>query len=417
MPVDLPDTSTNEQTPSPPKLIVWLSALVVAVTVNLTWTLLSWPKDESTTSVWFWSRLLVFPIVGWGAAFGLRLFYYDEEMSRLAAEKDTLEGYRAKAVEFAQEPLAVLGSSYLTAIDAGSEGVASAIAQKTRMLKSTIAHSGEKPLRHTSLSLYDDASASDRYRSAFVQLLAGIKESLDELPVDVPFEIYLQLPAEIDRAQMVQTWKACWHDCGYSNASVQLLESETGLMALDAWLDVNGGPGLERFALFVAVQLHDAPPENSAEAAAALLFGWAPLAERRGLKPIVLLHRPVQSENIDFIKSLPKALLWGRTIVTQLNDVWQAGLTSEDKTAFLKKSGELGLQASKTEDFAGIHDIDRALGNPGTAAAWLSIALASEHAWRTIEPQLVLARENSLWLAVVQPLVNGYQTECINEGA
>jgi hypothetical protein len=285
------------------------------------------------------------------------------------------------------------------------------------MLKSTTARPGEKPLRHTSLSLYDDASASDRYRSAFVQLLAGIKESLDELPVDVPFDIRLQLPANTDEAQMVPIWKACWHNCGYSDASVQLLEPETGLMALDAWLDVNGGPVLERFTLFIAVQLHDESPENSAEAATALLLAWAPLAERRGLKPIALLHRPVQSEAIDFITSLPKALQWGRTMATQVNDVWQGGLTSEDKAAFLKKSGGLGLQASKTKDFAGIHDIDRALGNPGTAAAWLSVALASEHAWRTIEPQLVLARENLLRLAVVQPVANDHQMESSNEGA
>ncbi len=64
-------------------------------------------------------------------------------------------------------------------------------------------------------------------------------------------------------------------------------------MALDAWLDETGGPALERFRLFVAVQLHETPPQNSAEAAVALLLGWAPLAERLELPAIATLHRPV----------------------------------------------------------------------------------------------------------------------------
>jgi hypothetical protein len=413
MPVELPVIAAEVRAPSPPKIIVWLGILVIAVLANIAWTLLSWPKDESTTSVWFWSRLLLFPVVGWCAVFGLRLFYHDEEMSRLAAETDTHESDRAKAIEFAQEPLAVMGVSYLTAIKAGSEGVASAIAQKTRALKSTTPRSGTKPLRHTSLSFSEEPGMPDRYRSVFVQLLANIKEPLDDLPVDVPFAIHLQLPKDADRMQMVAIWKACWLTCGYRDASVQLLDSEAGLMALDSWLDISGGPALEKFMLFVSAQLHDESPENSAEAAAAVLLGWAPLAERRGMKPITLLHRPVESEMVDLMTSLPKALQWGQATATQVDHVWQAGLTGEDKTAFLKKSGDLGLQASKTEDFAGIHDIDRAIGNPGTAAGWLSVVLACEHAWRTAEPQLVFARENSLRLAVVQPLANEHQMENI----
>jgi hypothetical protein len=131
------------------------------------------------------------------------------------------------------------------------------------------------------------------------------------------------------------------------------------------------------------------------------------------LKPVTLLHRPVQSDTTDFITSLPKALVWGQTSGMQVNQVWQTGLTGQDKAAFLKNSAALELQASKTEDFAGIHDIDLALGNPGAAGAWLAVALAIERAWRTAEPQLVLTRENALRLAVVQPIAYEHDMEII----
>jgi hypothetical protein len=416
MPVDLPMTITDQQAPSPPKALVWLGAFVVVMVASVVSTLLTWPKDEPTTSVWFWMRLLVLPAIGWCAAFGLRLFYYDEEMTRLAAEQETRERDRAEATEFAQEPLAVLGASYLTAMDAGSEGVASAIAEKTRVLKSSVPRSGEEPVRHTALVLNEDEGGAGRYRPLFVQLLGQINESLDSLPVDVPFAVRLQVPADTEPSQVLKTWEACWQQCGYRDTSTLLLGPEQGLMALDEWLDIKGGTALENFTLFVAAQLYDEPSENSAEAGVALLLGWAPLAERRGLKPIALLHRPVQSETTDFMNSLPTALLWGRTSGTQVNEVWQTGLTGQHKAAFLKDSADLELQASKKEDFAGIHDIDRALGNPGAAGAWLAVALAIERAWRSTEPQLVLAAENALRLAVVQSIADEHDMEIINEG-
>ncbi|OXC72190.1 hypothetical protein [Caballeronia sordidicola] len=416
MPVELPEITAGQRRPSPPKAIVWLGVFVIVMLANIVWILVTWPKDEPTMSVWFWMRLLVFPAIGWSVAFGLRLFYYEEEMTRLAAKKETRERDRAEATEFAQEPLAVLGLSFLTAMNAGGDGVASAIAQKKRALESCMPRSGEDAVRHTALALNDDEGTLERYLSLFLQLTGQIKETLDTLPADVPFSIRLQVPEDPERAHVLKTWETCWQQCGYRDAPTSLLDPQQGLMALDGWLDVKGGTTLEKFTLYVAAQLHDEPPENSAEAGVALLLGWAPLAERRGLKPIALLHRPVQSETTDFRTSLPKALLWGRTSSMRVSDVWQAGLTGGDKSAFLKDSADLGLKASKTEDFAGIQDIDRALGNPGAAAAWLSVVLAIERAWRTTEPQLVLARETNLRLAVVQPIADEHDMEVINEG-
>lgn len=107
------------------------------------------------------------------------------------------------------------------------------------------------------------------------------------------------------------------------------------MMDLDAWLDVSGGSSLERFALVVAVQLRDAPIESSAEAAVAILLGWAPLAERSGVASRASLHRPVEI-TADFNQAISKALLWGDVEAAELADVWQAGISGADRSALLQ---------------------------------------------------------------------------------
>lgn len=182
-------------------------------------------------------------------------------------------------------------------------------------------------------------------------------------------------------------------------------------MALDAWLDIKGGPALEKFTLFVSVQLHDRPSENSAEAAVALLLGWAPLAERRGLKPLAMLHRPVEADETALNVAIQKVLLWGKATAVQINDLWQVGLERKDKPALINSASDLSLGVLQADNFAGIHDIDLALGYPGVAAGWLATALAIEHALQTDGPQLISWRERSLRLAIAQPITPADETE------
>jgi hypothetical protein len=174
-------------------------------------------------------------------------------------------------------------------------------------------------------------------------------------------------------------------------------------MALDGWLDIRGGPELEKFTLFVSVQLHHKPPPNSAEAAVALLLGWAPLAERRGFKPLALLHRPVEVDAMVLSAAVPLALLWGKAEASQLNDLWQAGLKGKDKSALVQAASDLSLGISQSDELSGIHDIDVAMGDPGVAAGWLALVLAVEHAAMTGKPQLMATREGALRLAITQP--------------
>ena len=406
MPVQLPALPSPARWPSPPKPIVWLALFVVFMLAGAALTLLTWPKNESTSSPWFWTRLLAFPALAWCTALGLRLFYYDEETARLRAEEATLEADRLRAIEFAREPLAVLGSAYACAL--GGYGVASAIAtEKECALCARAPRPGAKAIRHTALSLTMDEANPCRYRSLFLLLLGELNDVLSGLPKGIPFEVRLQLPSDANSEALLETWRHCWEQLGYPQTPASLLDVQQGLMAIDEWLDVKGGPALEKLTLFVAAQLHADPPENSAEVGVALLCGWAPLLERLRLRPAALLHRPVESDVADLSEAVLASLLWGALSAAELKHVWQAGLSGHDKPSLLRVASELGPglggDGGKVGDFSGIHDIDGALGKSGAAAGWLAAALATEHAWQSGEPQLIAIREHAFSLAVVRP--------------
>jgi len=402
MPVELPVSDLQEAAPEPPRAIVWLVLFVVCLVAGMVDTVLTWPKTEPTGSTWFWTRGLILPTVAWGIAFIFRSFYYDDERNRLLAEDDALQKDRAVALQFASEPLAVLGCAYLSGL--GSSGVASQIAHEKKALNAQQSSSSDETIRHTALALFDDQTALGRYRSCFLELLDRIANDVAAVPRNVPLSVRLHFAEQADGDALLGMWQACWREYELRPAKAVRLRPEQGLMALDEWLDIRGGPSLEKFILFVSVQLHDtSPKKNSAEAAVALMLGWAALAGRRGIKPLALLNRPVEAESTLLNDAIPTALLWGETSASDISDLWQAGLEKLDKPALIQSTSDLALGISRTEDLSGIHDIDKALGNPGVAAGWLATALAIEHVTQSGKPQLIAWRERSLRLAVAQP--------------
>jgi hypothetical protein len=404
MPVELPVAKSRSGVPKPPRAIVWLALFVICMLAGVVGTLLTWPKTEPTGSPWFWMRLLVFPALAWCLGFGLRSHYYQEEMERLLAEDDTLEMDRVTALRFATEPLAVLGGAYLCAL--GSAAAAGKIAQGSSALIAMTPHSGGKAIRHTALTVAEDPKVPGRYRACFLALLDLIAVEVATIPNAVPLAVRVQLPRDAaDQELVLETWQTCWLERKLRRVQATLLPAQKGVMALDEWLDIRGGPALEKFTLFVSVQLHDKPAENSAEAAVALLLGWAPLAERHGVKALATLHRPIEAGLGTLIDSIHTGLLWGGVIASKVDDLWQAALEAPDKPDLINSASDISLGVSKTHRLSGIHDVDIALGHAGAAAGWLAVSLAIEHASHTGKPQLIAWREGSLRFAVVQAAV------------
>ncbi|WP_246184168.1 hypothetical protein [Paraburkholderia bonniea] len=362
-------------------------------------TLLIWPKTTPTGSAWFWICLLVFPGLAWCVAFGLRLHYYDDETARLQAEAETREQDRAETIRFASEPLAVLSSVYLCAL---GPGAAYGMTQQAMTLNTQKPLSGGHSIRHTALAFLG-ADVRERYSDCFIKLLSQMHASLETIPQHVPLDVQLQISADKHQSTLLALWQICWQTFGYRPAPATLLSPTTGLMSVDTWLDIQGGPALEKFTLIVSVQLHDTPPQNSTEAAVALLLNWAPLAERHGLQPLARLHRPVEATTNALDDALATTLLWGDVTAPEVNHLWQAGLEPHDKSALVQGASNLAFGVSQTEALSGIHDIDAALGHPGVASGWLACALALEHAAQSSTPQLIACREGTLRLAIAQP--------------
>ncbi|RBB33091.1 hypothetical protein DPV79_36285 [Burkholderia reimsis] len=400
MPVELPEVEPSGDAPKPPRAIVWLGVFVVVMLVGVVVALLTWPNGEPTNTVWFWVRLLVFPALAWCALFGLRLHYYDEATQRRQAQHDVRADDRAKALLFASEPLAVLGCTYLTA--PGSAHVAAKIANGELVLTAETSPAGTDAVRHTALAFQESSKLPERYRACFGALLERIAGSVAAIPSKVPLSVHLHLPTDVDQESLLNLWQSCWTAKGLRPMKAKLLGAAPGVMILDEWLDIRGGPSLEKASLIVSVQLHDAPPQSSAEAAVGVLLAWAPLAERCAFKTLALLHRPVEVGADGLDGAISKALLWGKTSANDARDLWQVGLYKSDKGALLQAASDTKLAVSQTDGFTGVHDVDLAIGNPGICAGWLAIALGVEHAVQIGVQQLIAWHEGTPRLAVIR---------------
>jgi len=402
MPVTLPPAESPEPRPSPPRTVIWLCILTVVMAVGVVITLITWPKGAPTGTENFWLRLVVYPLTACVVAFGVRLVYYWQVNVRIDADNRRARQDWEKVLRFASEPLAVSGYAYLTA--AGRCDVASTLSQVVTPAGTQTSPDGSNAPRQSTLTLDSEDEDTGRHRACFRELIDSVAGAVRAIPLDVPFGVRLQLPDDVDHEALLNTWQACWADAGLRTANAVLVKTETGVMMLDEWLDNRGGPVLEKFLLFVAVQLHLTLTENSTEAAVAIVLGWAPLARRRHIKPIALLHRPVVAKSDTSDVPISTALQWGRTTGEKIKDLWQTGLTGADKAAATKSMSTLSIGVSQTSNLTGIHDICTALGHPGNAAGWLTVVLGIEHAIQKNNPQLLAWREGTLRFAVVRPV-------------
>ena len=400
MPVELPEVEPLGDAPEPPRAMVWLGVFIVVMLSGVVIAVLTWPKGEPTNTAWFWVRLLALPALTGCALFGLRLHYYDEKIQRRQAQRDVRTKEWQTALRFASEPLAILDSAYLTA--PGREHVAAKIADAELVLSAETSAAGADAVRHTALQLNGHAEFPGRYRACFRGLIERIAGSVTAIPYKVPLTVHLSLPADVDQEALLTLWQSCWTASNLRPVKAQLLAAARGVMSLDEWLDIRGGPSLEKASLIVSVQLHDASPQSSAEAAVGVLLAWAPLADRYALKTQAWFHRPVEAGAAALSGELSKALVWGKTTAIEAADLWQAGLSQSDKRTLLQAASDTKLAVSQIEGFKGLHDVDRAIGNPGICAGWLAIALGAEHAAQTSRPQLIAWHEGALRLAVIR---------------
>ncbi|WP_157025297.1 hypothetical protein [Paraburkholderia heleia] len=397
MPVDLKQVKPPK--PYPPRgpgirvwLIVWIACVVIVDGAIL----LLWPHNQPARGAIFWLPVAGLPNVlfltilivarsGYEAAYLHALFYNDHREQR-----------RRSLIERGQRSVRLLDYSYRLAVPDGK--LASTIAEGTPVLKAQPLRNGTVTARHTRLPDDTDAASAD-------QLLAQV---LQQVPIDRTGRLYVQLLAPLVRTiqpllQAGLTPAVRLVVADPANPGDELTQLQTviramnlylpdckavavadGLMPVDAWLDA----GEKRPLLVVAIQLHDKPPEDSAEGCVALMFLRQAVALPDTVTPRATLHRPVAVPPQELAEGLALSMLWGRVTPSMLKQAWLTGFDVEEQTRVTQACRRAALDP--LTKFETRRMPDTILGHAGRAASWLVVAATAEHGAGA--PQLILNR-------------------------
>lgn len=397
MPVDLKQLGPPKPyPPRGPALRTWFVVWLVCVVVVDGAILLLWPHNRPARGAIFWLPVAGLPHVLFLATLIVARSGYEGAYLHAMFYNDHREQRRRNLIERGQKSVHVLDYSYQLPVENGT--LASTIVEGKPLLKTQPLKDGTATARHTRLSEDSDTASAD-------PLLVQV---LQQVPLDRVGRTYAQLLVPLVRtirpllqAGMPPAVRLVVVDPSTpGNALTQLrtvigamnlylpdcntVAAADGLMPVDAWLDAQEARPL----LVVAVQLHEKPPEDSAEAGVALLFLPRTVTSPHGLTPRATLHRPVAVPPPELPEGLAFAMLWGRVTSSVIKHAWLAGFDAQEQTHVTQACRRAGLD--QLTKFEARRLPDSVLGHAGLAADWLAITAAAEH--DSDAPQFILNR-------------------------
>lgn len=412
MPVDL-SKLPPEETPDakPPRLIVWLLLAVIVMGGGAALVLWMWPKGKSTHVWQFWGWVAVVPSLVYALLLVARWHLYEQALAQVEAHNRQRNGVADHNTGFAQRPLALLSSAYVTAM--GEQQVGQRILQGESLLRYQPVRGVGTSVSHTAIiSQQRDEREAEKRRTRrdafplidddllglFGKLIRRMQPTLATLRSQLVLPVRLVVTGSEYSLNIERQWETAWRAFGLGEFVLRSQSDERGLMVLDAWLDEMDPVGRDRVELYVNVQLRDDPPDNGAEAATAMLIAWPDMAGRLGLPVQAWFHRPVRSPAERSDVTLETALTWGSVTAVGDTCAWSSGLATSGREclarAFRQSSPELA-ESSDAPNVAVTANIDSSLGDAGQAAGWLACALATESFVATEQPQLIATQESS----------------------
>lgn len=406
MPVDLKQLKPPK--PYPPRgpgIRVWLAVWVACVVVVDGAILLLWPHKQPASGAIFWLPVAGLPNVLFLAIVIVVRSSYEGAYLHAMFYNDHREQRRRNLIDRGQQTVRVLDYSYRLAVPDGK--LASTIAEGTPILKAQPLKDGTASARHTRLPDDTDTASVD-------PLLTQV---LQQVPVDRTGRLYAQLLAPLVRtiqpllrAGLTPAVRLVAVDPANPGAGLTQLQTviramnlylpdckavaaDDGLMPVDAWLDA----GEKRPLLVVAVQLHDKPPEDSAEGGVALLFLRQAVALPDTVTPRATLHRPVTVPLQELAEGLALSMLWGCVTPPMLKQVWLTGFDAQEQTLVTQACRRTALEP--LTKFEARRAPDTILGHAGLAASWLAVAAVAEHG--ADASQLILNRTQTASQATI----------------
>ncbi|MCW8278236.1 hypothetical protein IMF27_23875 [Pseudomonas sp. PCH199] len=404
MPVRLDRVPAPAARPARPRILLWLSLLVLflALGIGLTFVFATQALREQPMS--FWGLALGMPLLGWAIlGFGRIALYIGQQSVADGwdeAREDDLIG-RIRQGRRSQQVLAV---SLYTALHSPQDQPATqldALLSATQVLKAQPDPVGEAPLRHTRLHGGAEEEPEDVLLRVLTQVLTDLGQTLTQVPDDRPLALLLEVDSGLPDGLLSRVWQLAWQESGIRQSTVAV--DGCGLAAVDHWLDQRIND--QALLLVLAVRFAPPEPEGSTEVAVGLLLGNR--LTQTTLAPIAYLHRPEPERKptgADLLYAARQALDWVPLEGQSIEQVWRVCMGAQRTVAMASVLLEIPIPV---EPPRGVCNLDALLGDPGKAAPWLAIAAAAQTIERGAGPQFIFSGDDEaagLWCTVLTPV-------------
>lgn len=366
----------------------WLVCLVVIMVAGCLLTFWYWSDQRVGFSFWF--TALGLPFCVWGLIFSLRRFAYKIDQVGTEARNNEREKLLAAEIRRGQRSAWILGTG--VQMKGGSD-------------VSTVLNIIENKIPQSELTTLPDSRGKVPYSA-----IHGLQDSPETVIPDLISRLVSQLQTTLARLPMDLP---CWlmTDCDTvlskeADACIrQRLNEATdrnirpvsgkGLSAFDAWLD----SCWDTPSVFIAVTLSCPllPQEGEADAMTAVV-----LSNRRAVAFLdaARLHRPEKGNSSTLNHTLPRALLWARTLPESVSSAWISGPGVTRGAAWNNACEQAGTVFSLTD---AIKNCDTAPGYARQCAPWLAMMLAesSPDAGAQVIAAQPCADRDEIWVVVV----------------
>ncbi|MFP3756470.1 hypothetical protein D3C81_840590 [compost metagenome] len=407
MPIDYAKAGSEIALPNRTRQRQWVLLWVFCSALGAAAAVFLWPTDKPAQGAHFWFAIVAAPQIVFALVLGW--FRHSYESAHLAAHyhNQHREEYLSGLISRSQVPLHIVASSHcVPSPDLSLSQVL--ITGKSQMAARRVRH-GADLIRHSPLPEWDeelseskqecaDGALLDRFDVLLERLLAPVLDALVALRQHggryVP-EIRLVDDSVATAKNRLRQLRRVLDANGLDDLEADVVDAKNArsLLLADKWLDREPSSPL----LLVATQLHEFPPEESAEAGTALLMVPESLALPGGVHSLGKLHRPVQCPLHALKEGGAEALRAGSASPDEIKRLWIAGVDSAADAAVAKGLADAGL--TQLSDPGRQHHLDRILGHAGVAAGWIAVCAAIES--EDAGPQLVLSEGGDMQLAVV----------------
>ncbi|MFP3565145.1 hypothetical protein [Paraburkholderia sp. SIMBA_030] len=361
----IPELAEQAELPPPP---IWqygaLYLLIELVGAGLV--VLAWPKGQATMTPAFWIAIVGLPALLWGAASGAVYWRYEEDRNQRAWWNllGRVRSFRWR--NWAHARVAIVSSVVLTP----EKG----LAERMLGLEGSAPTNPDKTL---SLDQFGTSHGRNRLEEVFAGLLTPLRNDIDKLARTNDVEVVLHVGSADCSRDLVRVWKRLEFR---GTPAVKWLAADMEWPLAERWFS----EPMPSCRIVLACQLRGEGESEFSEVAVGLVLAnpSALEARRSGVKPQAVIFRPIVAEADDIAQSLTTLLRAEQAAASKIRHVWVSDLEK-----ICARRTDAAVREAKLD--VSSHDVDRALGKPGSANPWLLQAAAAEAAQYGQGAQLV----------------------------